>query len=168
MIPFVPHRKTKLGPTIPKPPFYREIYVQWTIKSYWRFNDQQVYYTLIFFNCLMTLSCFVMKITWQVILVQMPVSHIHIYVSCICCMACIYLWLIVNCVRNNNLLLLSLVSDWDDPRLYTLSALRRRGVPAAAVNSFCAALGVTGALGAVDPAMLDAFVRDVLNLTAPR
>ncbi|CAB3228334.1 unnamed protein product [Arctia plantaginis] len=60
------------------------------------------------------------------------------------------------------------VRDWDDPRLYTLSALRRRGVPPAAVNSFCAALGVTGALGAVDPAMLDASVRDVLNLTAPR
>ncbi|KAJ8727013.1 hypothetical protein PYW08_015410 [Mythimna loreyi] len=61
-----------------------------------------------------------------------------------------------------------IVNDWDDPRLYTLTALRRRGVPAAAVNSFCAALGVTGALGAVDPAMLDACIRDVLNNTAPR
>ncbi|XP_013135252.1 PREDICTED: probable glutamine--tRNA ligase [Papilio polytes] len=60
------------------------------------------------------------------------------------------------------------VNDWDDPRLYTLTALRRRGVPAAAVNSFCAALGVTGAVGAVDPVMLDAAVRDVLNVTAPR
>lgn len=61
-----------------------------------------------------------------------------------------------------------IVNDWDDPRLYTLTALRRRGVPAAAINSFCAALGVTGAVGAVDPAMLDASVRDVLNNTAPR
>ncbi|KAL0839596.1 hypothetical protein ABMA28_016282 [Loxostege sticticalis] len=61
-----------------------------------------------------------------------------------------------------------IVNDWDDPRLYTLTALRRRGVPAAAVNSFCAALGVTGAVGAVDPTMLDAAVRDVLNLTAKR
>ncbi|KAG6464393.1 hypothetical protein O3G_MSEX014481 [Manduca sexta] len=61
-----------------------------------------------------------------------------------------------------------IVNDWDDPRLYTLSALRRRGVPPAAVNSFCAALGVTGALGAVDPAALDAAVRDALNVAAPR
>ncbi|XP_075972930.1 glutaminyl-tRNA synthetase [Anticarsia gemmatalis] len=61
-----------------------------------------------------------------------------------------------------------IVRDWDDPRLYTLTALRRRGVPAGAINSFCAALGVTGALGAVDPAMLDAAVRDLLNVSAPR
>ncbi|CAK1578394.1 unnamed protein product [Parnassius mnemosyne] len=61
-----------------------------------------------------------------------------------------------------------IVNDWDDPRLYTLTALRRRGVPASAINSFCAGLGVTGAVGAVDPTMLDAAVRDVLNVTAPR
>ncbi|XP_034825292.1 probable glutamine--tRNA ligase [Maniola hyperantus] len=61
-----------------------------------------------------------------------------------------------------------IVKDWDDPRLFTLTALRRRGVPAAAINAFCAALGVTGAVGAVDPSMLDAAVRNVLNITAPR
>ncbi|CAK1551825.1 unnamed protein product [Leptosia nina] len=61
-----------------------------------------------------------------------------------------------------------IVNDWDDPRLFTLTALRRRGVPSVAVNAFCAALGVTGAVGAVDPALLDASVRDHLNLTAPR
>ncbi|KAJ0179362.1 hypothetical protein K1T71_005074 [Dendrolimus kikuchii] len=61
-----------------------------------------------------------------------------------------------------------IVKDWDDPRLYTLTALRRRGIPPAAINSFCAGLGVTGALGTVDPTMLDAAVRDVLNVTAPR
>ncbi|XP_045492365.1 probable glutamine--tRNA ligase [Colias croceus] len=61
-----------------------------------------------------------------------------------------------------------IVNDWDDPRLFTLTALRRRGVPAGAVNAFCAALGVTGALGAVDPALLDAAVRDHLNTAAPR
>ncbi|KAF9406480.1 hypothetical protein HW555_013159 [Spodoptera exigua] len=61
-----------------------------------------------------------------------------------------------------------IVNDWDDPRLYTLTALRRRGVPSEAINTFCAGLGVTGAVGAVDPAMLDASIRDVLNNTAPR
>lgn len=60
------------------------------------------------------------------------------------------------------------VSDWDDPRLFTLTALRRRGFPAEAINNFCALMGVTGAQAAVDPSMLEASVRDVLNLTAPR
>ena len=60
------------------------------------------------------------------------------------------------------------VSDWDDPRLFTLTALRRRGFPAEAINNFCAKMGVTGALTAVDPAMLDAAVRDHLNISAPR
>ncbi|XP_059622041.1 probable glutamine--tRNA ligase [Phlebotomus argentipes] len=61
-----------------------------------------------------------------------------------------------------------IVQDWDDPRLFTLTALRRRGFPAEAVNNFCAQMGVTGAQGSVDPAMLDAAARDVLNSTAPR
>lgn len=61
-----------------------------------------------------------------------------------------------------------IVHDWDDPRLFTLTALRRRGYPAEAINNFCAQMGVTGAQIAVDPAMLEAAVRDVLNVTAPR
>lgn len=60
------------------------------------------------------------------------------------------------------------VADWDDPRLFTLTALRRRGFPSEAINNFCARMGVTGAQGSVDPAMLEASVRDVLNITAPR
>ena len=60
------------------------------------------------------------------------------------------------------------VCDWDDPRLFTLTALRRRGFPAEAINNFCALMGVTGAQGSVDPQMLEASVRDVLNVTAPR
>jgi len=60
------------------------------------------------------------------------------------------------------------VSDWDDPRLFTLTALRRRGFPAEAINNFCAKMGVTGAQAAVDPMMLEASVRDHLNLSAPR
>jgi len=62
----------------------------------------------------------------------------------------------------------NVVQDWDDPRLFTLSALRRRGFPAEAVNNFCARMGVTGAQVSVDPMMLEASVRDHLNISAPR
>lgn len=61
-----------------------------------------------------------------------------------------------------------IVNDWDDPRLFTLTALRRRGFPADAINNFCAQMGVTGAQISVDPSMLEASVRDVLNVSAPR
>ncbi|XP_033229804.1 probable glutamine--tRNA ligase [Belonocnema kinseyi] len=61
-----------------------------------------------------------------------------------------------------------IVNDWDDPRLFTLTALRRRGFPSEAINNFCAQIGVTGAQAVVDPGALEAAVRDVLNLTAPR
>ncbi len=61
-----------------------------------------------------------------------------------------------------------IVNDWDDPRLFTLTALRRRGFPSEAINNFCAQMGVTGAQISVDPSMLEASVRDVLNISAPR
>jgi len=61
-----------------------------------------------------------------------------------------------------------IVQDWDDPRLFTLTALRRRGFPAEAINSFCAKMGVTGAQATVDPTMLEAVVRDNLNINAKR
>lgn len=61
-----------------------------------------------------------------------------------------------------------IISDWDDPRLFTLTALRRRGFPPEAINNFCARMGVTGAQSVVDPMLLEASVRDVLNETAPR
>lgn len=60
------------------------------------------------------------------------------------------------------------VSGWDDPRLYTLEALRRRGCPPEAIKEFCARLGVTGANSAVQPHMIEAEVRDYLNVNAPR
>lgn len=68
----------------------------------------------------------------------------------------------------NNDILLSLTSDWDDPRLFTLSALRRRGFPPEAINNFCATLGLTGAQIVIHPDALEACVRDVLNVTAHR
>nr|CAG4649950.1 EOG090X01EL [Sida crystallina] len=61
-----------------------------------------------------------------------------------------------------------IVEDWDDPRLFTLTALRRRGFPSEAINNFCARMGLTGAQAVVDPQMLEAVVKDTLNLTAPR
>jgi len=62
----------------------------------------------------------------------------------------------------------NVVADWDDPRLFTLTALRRRGFPAEAINEFCARMGVTGSQISVDPMMLEAVVRDHLNLSAKR
>ena len=58
--------------------------------------------------------------------------------------------------------------DWDDPRLFTLTALRRRGFPPEAINLFCAKVGVTMAQTVIDPSMLEACVRDILNIKAPR
>uniref|UniRef100_H3A9R5 Glutamine--tRNA ligase n=1 Tax=Latimeria chalumnae TaxID=7897 RepID=H3A9R5_LATCH len=60
------------------------------------------------------------------------------------------------------------VRDWDDPRLFTLTALRRRGFPAEAINNFCARVGVTVAQTTMEPHLLEACVRDVLNEKAPR
>ncbi|PVD25217.1 hypothetical protein C0Q70_15715 [Pomacea canaliculata] len=60
------------------------------------------------------------------------------------------------------------VRDWDDPRLFTLTALRRRGFPAEAINYFCAKVGVTMAQTVIDPIMLESCVREVLNVVAPR
>ncbi|KAF2354524.1 Glutamine-tRNA synthetase [Trinorchestia longiramus] len=61
-----------------------------------------------------------------------------------------------------------IVRDWDDPRLFTLTALRRRGFPAEAINRFCASLGLTGAQITIHPDALEASVRDVLNSSAHR
>ena len=61
-----------------------------------------------------------------------------------------------------------LVANYDDPRLFTLTALRRRGFPPQAINNFVKKLGLTGALTQLDPLMLEACVRDELNVTAQR
>jgi len=60
------------------------------------------------------------------------------------------------------------VSGWDDPRLFTLESLRRRGFPPDAIKEFCAKLGITGADSSVHPQMIEAEVRDYLNIKAPR
>lgn len=60
------------------------------------------------------------------------------------------------------------VDGWDDPRMPTLSGLRRRGVPAHAIRAFCNEAGVTKSVGVVNPAQFDDCVRDELNATARR
>jgi glutaminyl-tRNA synthetase len=60
------------------------------------------------------------------------------------------------------------VNGWDDPRMPTLSALRRRGVPPAAIIEFARSVGVARANSVVDIGMFDHAVRDELNRTAER
>ncbi|MEE0775668.1 MAG: glutamine--tRNA ligase/YqeY domain fusion protein [Bacillota bacterium] len=61
-----------------------------------------------------------------------------------------------------------IVEGWDDPRMPTLSGLRRRGYPAEALRAFCDSVGVAKADSIVDMAQLEFFVRDHLNYTAQR
>ena len=61
-----------------------------------------------------------------------------------------------------------LVSGWNDPRMVTLSGMRRRGYPAAAIRDFCERIGVSKAYSVVDYGLLESCVRDRLNADAPR
>jgi glutaminyl-tRNA synthetase len=60
------------------------------------------------------------------------------------------------------------VSGWDDPRMPTVSGLRRRGVPASAIRDFIGRLAISKNEGVVEAAMLEHCIRDPLNDTAPR
>lgn len=60
------------------------------------------------------------------------------------------------------------VNGWSDPRMPTLSGLRRLGIPAIAVRDFVSRLGVTKSDSTVDPALLDHCVREYLNKQAER
>lgn len=60
------------------------------------------------------------------------------------------------------------VMGWDDPRMPTLSGMRRRGIPADALKDFCNRVGVSKANSEVESAYLDSCVRDNLNITADR
>jgi glutaminyl-tRNA synthetase len=69
--------------------------------------------------------------------------------------------------------LLKLVSEryvrgWDDPRMPTISGLRRRGFPAEGLRNFAAVIGVAKADSVHEIAMLEHEVRDVLNRTSSR
>jgi len=60
------------------------------------------------------------------------------------------------------------VRGWDDPRMPTISGIRRRGYTPEAIRNFCAAIGVSKTTGTIDLAMLEHFVREDLNRSAPR
>jgi glutaminyl-tRNA synthetase len=60
------------------------------------------------------------------------------------------------------------VRGWDDPRMPTISGIRRRGFPAAALRQFAEMIGVARREGVVEFEMLEHCVRDLLNRTAPR
>ena len=60
------------------------------------------------------------------------------------------------------------VNGWDDPRMPTISGLRRRGVPAAAVRNFIKGVGITKFDGVTDMVRLGNSIREELNATAPR
>ncbi|HEY6487598.1 MAG TPA: glutamine--tRNA ligase/YqeY domain fusion protein [Terracidiphilus sp.] len=60
------------------------------------------------------------------------------------------------------------VSGWDDPRMPTLSGIRRRGFTPEAIRTFCASIGATRTNGTTDIEMLEHFQRDDLNRRASR
>src|ERR1017187_10241240 len=60
------------------------------------------------------------------------------------------------------------VSGWDDPRMPTLSGIRRRGYTPEALRNFCANIGVSKTNGLVELAMLEHYVREDLNKRAAR
>lgn len=60
------------------------------------------------------------------------------------------------------------VNGWDDPRMPTISGLRRRGYPPGSIRKFCDRIGVAKRNSTVDIALLEHCVREDLNLTAPR
>ena len=60
------------------------------------------------------------------------------------------------------------VSDWDDPRMPTIAGLRRRGYTANALKDFANRVGISKVNGTTDMSILEASIRDDLNVIAPR
>ncbi|MEH6566693.1 MAG: glutamine--tRNA ligase/YqeY domain fusion protein [Halopseudomonas sp.] len=60
------------------------------------------------------------------------------------------------------------VDGWDDPRMSTISAFRRRGYTPASIREFCERIGVTRSDGVVDMGVLEFCIRDDLDAHAPR
>jgi glutaminyl-tRNA synthetase len=61
-----------------------------------------------------------------------------------------------------------LVSGWDDPRMPTISGLRRRGYTPECIRNFCERIGVAKTDSTIDIALLEHFIREDLNQKSPR
>ena len=60
------------------------------------------------------------------------------------------------------------VEGWDDPRMLTISGLRRRGYTPAAIRNFCRTIGIGKSESRIDMSVLENEIRADLNLHAPR
>jgi glutaminyl-tRNA synthetase len=79
----------------------------------------------------------------------------------------------LTCTVMSKRRLLELVSEghvagWDDPRMPTLSGMRRRGFPAAALRTFCERIGIGKSDSVIDMSVLEDCVREELDGTVPR
>ena len=70
--------------------------------------------------------------------------------------------------KLNQLVVDKYVSGWDDPRMPTISGLRRRGYTAASLREFCLRIGVTKQENTIEMSSLESCIRDDLNESAPR
>ena len=70
--------------------------------------------------------------------------------------------------KLKNLVEGGVVAGWDDPRMPTISGLRRRGFPPAAIRDFCDRIGVSRSDSCVDMGVLENCVRENLDAAAPR
>jgi glutaminyl-tRNA synthetase len=70
--------------------------------------------------------------------------------------------------KLNQLVTDNLVSGWDDPRMPTVSGLRRRGFTSASIREFCKRIGVTKQENTIEMSSLESCIRDDLNENAPR
>jgi len=60
------------------------------------------------------------------------------------------------------------VSGWDDPRMLTLSGLRRRGYPPSAIRLFCERIGISKSENNIEMSVLENCAREILDKTSPR
>ncbi len=70
--------------------------------------------------------------------------------------------------KLNQLVMEKHVEGWDDPRMPTISGLRRRGYTAASIREFCKRIGVTKQDNTIEMASLESCIREDLNENAPR